>query len=145
MVLCITATLMATSTFAICTGTETSGFGTTTGSTMTGTTTTPRRLSQISHFSPVLVTGEFCFCICPFQPPNIFPISSSLVERYMYFVSSNDFVSHKTMSSIFNVSSFLIEKLIQGSFSILLRKLAIDIPSIISTNRESIFCPSVCL
>jgi hypothetical protein len=27
----------------------------------------------------------------------------------------------------------------------LLRKLAIDIPSIISTNRESIFCPNVCL
>jgi len=100
---------------------------------------------QLSHFSPVLVAGEFCFCICPFQPPSIFPIPSSFVEILIYFLFSNDFVSHRIISIIFKVSNFLIEKLIQGSFSVLLRKLAMDIPSIISTNRESIFCPNVCL
>jgi hypothetical protein len=88
---------------------------------------------------------EEVFCICPLHPPSIFPISSSFIERLIYFLLSNDFVSHRIISSIFNASSFLIEKLIQGSFSVLFRKLAMDIPSMISTNKESIFCPSVCL
>jgi len=116
---------------------------TTAGQTTSGMATIGGLFSQISHFSPIYF-GEF-FCICPLHPPSIFPISSSFIERLMYFLLSKDFVSQRIIRSTFNVSNFLIEKLIQGNFSVLLRKLAIDIPSIISTKSESIFIPRLCL
>lgn len=97
------------------------------------------------HFSLDLVSGEFCFkscdIICPCQPPSILPISSIRTERVIYFLLSIDFVSHKTISSIFIVSTFLVANLIQGVFSFLLKKVATDTASIVSTNKLSIFWP----
>jgi hypothetical protein len=58
------------------------------------------------HFSPALV-GEFCFASCPIQPPSIRPISSIFTDRGIYFLSSMDFVSHRTMRSTLKVSIFL--------------------------------------
>lgn len=60
------------------------------------------------HFSLGFTSGEFCFMSCPFQPPNIFPISSIFMERAIYFLLSRDFVSQSTIRSTFNVSNFLI-------------------------------------
>ena len=68
------------------------------------------------HFSPVF-TGEFCFTNCPFQPPSILPISSIFSDRAMYLLSSKDFVSHRTIKSIFKVSVFRIANLTHGCFS----------------------------
>ena len=48
--------------------------------------------------------GEFCFCSCPFQPPNILPISSKGSESAIYFALSIDFASHRIINSIFEVS-----------------------------------------
>lgn len=89
------------------------------------------------HFSPVF-TGEFCFKICPFQPPAILPISSSLADSRIYFFESNDFVSHKTRNKIFTVSIFLMAMQIYDRFSSLGKKLAIEMASIISTRSVSI-------
>lgn len=52
---------------------------------------------------------EFCFNICPFQPPNIFPASSNFIESARYFLLSKDFVSHRINNRTFKVSNFLIE------------------------------------
>lgn len=92
------------------------------------------------HFSPIPL-GEFCFSNWPFHPPSILPISSIFTERVMYFLSSIDFVSQRTIRSIFNVSSFLMERRTYGHFSLGERKLAIATASMISTNRVSILCP----
>jgi hypothetical protein len=99
------------------------------------------RSRNLLHFSFVFVAREFCFTSCPFQPPSILPISSNGTDRAIYFLSSNDFVSHKTIKSILRVSVFLIANLIQGCFSSRERKVAIAIASIISTKIVSIFCP----
>lgn len=118
----------------------------------TRTTTTPttggivrtgsRSSSRNSlHFSPVLTTGEFCFMSCPFQPPNIFPASSSLSDRAIYFLSSKDLVSHRIIRSTCRVSIFLIASLTYGCFSVRERKLAADIASMISINNVSIRWP----
>lgn len=99
---------------------------------------------QLSSFS-LNYLGEFCFIIWPFQPPSIRPISSNFSDNTIYFLVSIDFVSHNTISSILRVSTFLIENWIHGSLLSLFKKLAIDTPSIVSTNNESIFNPSVYL
>jgi len=66
---------------------------------------------NLLHFSPGFLPGEFCLKSWPLQPPSILPISFSGVETVMYALLWIDFVSHKTMSSIFKVSSFLIASL----------------------------------
>ena len=95
------------------------------------------------HFFPVSFTGtgKFCFVNCPFQPPSILPISSILTESAMYFLSSIDLVSHRTIKSILSVSIFRIARRTYGCFSRGERKLAIDTASILSTNNPSILCP----
>ena|SRR3989339_967153 len=93
------------------------------------------------HFSPDFLPGEFCFKSCPLQPPSIFPISSIFSESAMYFLSSIDLVSHKTIKSIFIVSTFLIASRTHGCFSSRDKKVAIEITSMTSTNKVSIFCP----
>lgn len=95
------------------------------------------------HFSPAF-TGEFCFWSCPLHPPNIFPISSIGTESAMYFLSSSDFVSHRTIISIFRASNFLIASRTYGSFSCRDRKLACVVASMTSTQRVSIRAPRVC-
>ena len=50
--------------------------------------------------------GEFCLLSCPSQPPNIFPISSRGLDKAIYFLSSNDSVSHKIIKNTLSVSSF---------------------------------------
>ena len=100
---------------------------------------------QLSHFSPVLVMGEFCFWICPLHPPRFFPISSNGIDKFIYLLSSIDFVSHKIINKTFCVSNFRIASLIHGNFSSLDRKLATDMASILSINKVSILCPRVCL
>jgi hypothetical protein len=52
---------------------------------------------------------------------------------------STDFASHRTIKSIFNVSVFLIANLTHGCFSYRNKKVAIEIASITSTNKVSIF------
>ena len=93
------------------------------------------------HFSLAFTAGEFCFWSCPFQPPSIFPISSIFTDRAIYFLSSIDFASHSTIKSIFKVSIFLIANRTHGLFSSRDKKVAVEIASIISINKISIFCP----
>ena len=114
---------------------------TTTGTTMV----VSRSLSRNSlHFSPYLL-GEFCFVSWPFHPPSIFPTSSSITERVIYFLSSKDFVSQRIIKSIRKVSAFLIASRTYGCFSSRDKKLAADIASITSTNKVSIRWPRECL
>ena len=96
------------------------------------------------YFSPVFA-GEFCFTSCPFQPPSILPISSIFTDRAQYLLLSMDLVSQRIWSKTFSVSNFLMAILTQGSFSSLERKLAIEIASILSTNKVSILWPRECL
>ncbi len=136
---------MATVTFCTCTGTTVSGTGTTTGLTTIGMPTIPRSSSQLSHFSLNYLLREFCFANCPFQPPSIFPITSNRLDKAIYFLVSNDLVSHKTIKSIFTVSIFLIAIETKERFLPFGKKLAIEIDSIISTNKLSILLPKECL
>ena len=49
----------------------------------------------------------FCcrvFVSCPFQPPSLWPISATGTDTARYCLSSNDFVSHKIMSSTLRAS-----------------------------------------
>jgi len=96
------------------------------------------------HFSPVFA-GEFCFVSWPFQPPSIFPNSSILRERSMYFLSSNDLVSQRIIKNILSTSVFLMANLTQSNFSSFDKNSATEIASIISINNLSIFTPSECL
>ena len=126
-----TATCMS----ATCIGTMASWTGTTTGSTTTGIVRIRLLPSQIFLFlSHNYLLGEFCFISCPFQPPNIFPISSIFRDRAVYFLLSKLLVSHKIIKSILRVSIFLIPTLTYGCFSFLFKKLAWAIISILSTN-----------
>lgn len=95
------------------------------------------------HFSPIKM-GEFCFVSWPFHPPSIFPISSTGKDRAIYFLLSSDLVSQRTISNIFKVSNLRIATRTYGCFSSRLKKLATAIASIISINKVSILCPSVC-
>lgn len=98
------------------------------------------------YFSSTFIgLEEFCFINCPFQPPNILPISSRRIDTEIYFLSSIDFVSHNTININFKVSNFFIECFTHGSFSDFGKKLATDIASIVSINSRSIRSPRVCL
>ena len=99
------------------------------------------RFGNSFHFSLAFVAGEFCFASCPLQPQSIFPISSTLRDKATYFLLSIDFASHKTIKSILSVSVFLIASRTHGSFSSLDKKVAMEIASMTSTNKVSIFCP----
>lgn len=94
------------------------------------------------HFSPNFVLGEFCFNICPLQPPSILPISSSGKDRAIYFLLSKDLVSHKIIKRTLAVSTFRMANRTHGCFSSLARKLAAAMASIASINSVSIFWPS---
>ena len=59
------------------------------------------------HFS-LAFAGEFCFRICPCQPPRFSPISSNFSDNWMYFPISNDSVSQRINNKI------LIETLSSG-------------------------------
>ena len=85
----------------------------------------------------------FCFVNCPFQPPSIFPISSSGRESAVYFFVSSDLVSQSTMRSILRVSNLRMASRTHGCFSLLERKVAAAIASIVSMNNASAFAPSV--
>lgn len=93
---------------------------------------------KLFHFS-LNKFGEFCFISCPFQPPSILPISSNGLDKCIYFLSSSDFVSQSIIKSIFIVSNFCIASRTQGCFSVLSKKVAMDMASIISINKLSIF------
>ena len=142
-VLCGTVTATSTSRTSTRTATRWSRTGTT--STTIGTTTTRLSAMQLAHFSPTFLVGEFCFESCPDQPPRFRPISSSLIERSIYFLSSSDFDSHIIMTSSFKASSLRIASFTYGCFSCGKRKLAAAMASIISTNNESILAPNECL
>ena len=60
------------------------------------------------HFSPGF-PGEFRFESCPFQPPSIRPTSSIRSDSAMYFLSSIDFVSQRTIRRILSVSAFRMQ------------------------------------
>ena len=141
------STAMATRTCSTSTTTMASaGSMPTMASLATSGTATIGGLSRKSfHFSLNYLLGEFCFNICPLQPPSIFPISSRYNERAIYFLLSKDLISHKTISIIFRVSSLRIVSRIHGNFSSFGRKVATEIASIVSINKVSILCPRVCL
>lgn len=117
-----------------------------TGLTTSGTTMTASRSSsrRSLHFFSGLATREVLFCcnclkICPFQPPSILPISSKGKDSAAYFLLSSDLASHSTISKILRVSVFLIANLTHGCFSSLLKKLAIEMASMISIHKLSTF------
>jgi hypothetical protein len=60
----------------------------------------------------------------------------------MYFLLSSDFVSESTDSNTLSASTFRMASRTYGCFSVRGKKLAIDIDSIISTNKVSIRVPS---
>src|SRR3989344_2671103 len=86
---------------------------------------------------------EFCFCSCPAQPPSILPMSSSCVERAIYFLSRSDFVSHKIISNNAKVFSFRIASTTGRTFLSRGKNAAPDTASIVSINRASILSPTV--
>ena len=53
------------------------------------------------------------------QPPSILPISSSFSESKIYFLLSNDFISHATCKKNFNKSNFKEAPLSEINFSVL--------------------------
>ena len=63
-------------------------------------------LRKSLYFSVGFLPAEFCFIICPFQPPSILPISSSGLDRLIYFLSSKDLVSQRICKRILRVSTF---------------------------------------
>lgn len=148
--------LTATRTFSIQTGTTMVS-----GSTRTGTTSRTCGMTTVLlpflsrnslHFSPDILSGEFCcspyialaegtFWSCPIHPPSIFPISFKCSESAIYFLSSRDFVSQSTISKIFSVSIFRIANRTYGVFSSRERNAAMATDSIASIKRESILCP----
>ena len=83
-------------------------------------------LRKCFHFSPACA-GEFCFAICPLQPPSILPISSILRESVMYFASSIDFVSQSIIRNIARTSVFRIAIRTYGYFSCRGRKPAVAV------------------
>ena len=132
-------TTMVTSTFRISSRTTTRWLSTGTGSTTTGTPTTPHFVSQLSSISPpIIYLEEFCFGDrLPFQPPNILPISLTFSESWIYLLLSKDFVSQRIIRKIFKVSVLRMANLTYGNFSSRDKKLAMVIASIISTRIVS--------
>lgn len=97
------------------------------------------------RFSPdkcSFLSGEFCFCNCPIQPPSILPTSSSGADNVAYLPVSSDFVSQRTISSTFKVSVLRIASRTYGGLSSFERKLAALIASMISMKIISMRFPS---
>lgn len=99
------------------------------------------RLRNSLHFSPRSGGAEFLVS-CPFHPPSILPTSSIFSESAIYFLTSSDFASHKTMSNNFSASTFLAASRTYGSFSSRGRNAAAEVASTVSMNRASIFAPN---
>jgi len=102
----------------------------------------PRR--NFLHFSSSGFAEEFCFgFIFPSHPPDIRPISLVFSESRIYFLSSMDLISQRSIKNIFNKSIFLMTNWTYGIFSSGFKKVAIAIFSSISISRSSTFCPKV--
>ena len=98
-------------------------------------------VSQVSQKLPYLLIEEFCFIICPNQPPSIRPISLILSEIIKYFLLSSDLVSQSIRNNNFKVSVFLMAVFIYNAFSSLLTYKAPEIISITSIKMLSILTP----
>ncbi len=94
----------------------------------------------LSHFLREFSFSKF-FNNFPRHPPRFLPISSNFADKAMYFLLSKDFVSQSIIKNTFKVSSFLIAKRTNGSFSFSDRKFAVIIASIASIKILSIFSP----
>ena len=86
-------------------------------------------LLQVISFLSYL--GEFCFAICPCQPPAILPTSSILRDKAIYFLLSKDWVSQSIISSILRVSIFRIANWTYVNLFLPERKLAVARVSIV--------------
>ena len=83
------------------------------------------------HFSPDFLSGEFCFTICPCQPPSCLPAVASDSERTVYFLVSNALISQSIYKRNFRVSSEIMAFLMNGCFSCFSKKLATRMLSIV--------------
>ena len=139
---------MATATSCACTGMTVSGTGTTTGSTTISMPTICLLFWLLSSFLSrfygrvLFLVSSRSFKILPFHPPSILPNFSISNERAIYFLLSRDLVSQSTISKTLSVSVFRMANLTQGCFSPTGKYPAMAIPSIISTNNESILTPN---
>jgi len=98
-------------------------------------------LGNSLRFSPVYLSGEFCFISWPLQPPSILPIVLSSSPRNIYFLVSSDFISQSSWSNTFTVSILRMATRTKESFSVFCRKLAVAIASIDSMRSVSIRTP----
>ena len=98
-------------------------------------------VSQVSKKLPYLLIEEFCFIICPSQPPSMRPISSIFSDIIKYFLLSSDFISQSIRNSNFKVSVFLMAVFIYNAFSSLFTYKAPETISIISIKILSILIP----
>ncbi len=90
------------------------------------------------HFSPDFGSGEFCFAICPCQPPSCLPATASGSDKRANFLLSNALISQSIYKRNFRVSSEIIAFLINGCFSCFSKKLATKMLSIVCIKYLSI-------
>src|SRR3989344_5420760 len=83
------------------------------------------------HFSPDFLSGEFCFTICPCQPPSCLPAIESGSDNRVYFLVSSALISHSIYKRNFKVSSEIIAFRTNGCFSCFSKKLATKILSMV--------------
>ena len=83
------------------------------------------------HFSPDFLSGEFCFTICPCQPPSCLPAVASVSDKAVYFLVSNALISQSIYKRNFKVSSEIMAFLMNGCFSCFSKKLATNMLSIV--------------
>ena len=95
------------------------------------------------HFSPDFLSGEFCFMICPCQPPSCLPATASDSDRTVNFFVSRALISQRIYKRNFRVSSEIIAFLIKGCFSCFSKKLATKILSIVWMKYLSIVSAKV--
>ncbi len=142
-------TRTTTSTSSTRTTTASSGTTTTTGPTTMWTATTAS--SPATHWLCglrcafpfcVWVRAESCSTLFN-QPPSIFPISLNFSESSAYCLCPRSPVSQRIIKKNFSVSNLVFAFCSAGSFCSFLRYCAININSIVSINKESIFSPSV--
>ncbi len=116
------------------------------GLTLTTTGMTMVRLLGLSreslYFSPDF-SGEFCFTICPYQPPSIFPATAKGSDRAIYFLSSIVFISHAIKRKNLRESNEMIAFFTNGCFSCICKKLAMSMFSIVRKKYLSIVSPRV--
>lgn len=117
------------------------------GLTLTTTGATMVRLLGPSrnffHFSPDFLSGEFCFMICPCQPPSCLPATASGSDNAVYFLVSNALISQSIYKRNFRVSREIIAFLTNGCFSCFSKKLATKILSIVWIKYLSIVSAKV--